>query len=199
MKPIETNYGGYRFRSRLEARWAVFFDAMGIEWEYEPQGYLLENGSTYLPDFYLPYFNVYAEVKGGEWLSDGDASRLKQFALERDWVAKHTRKSREIAVLVLGNIPRRSRQVFLTAAADNWLECYFGTEGGNLTLFTEGAIWPLDDIARYCEEWEPGMGRYRINRGVGTSHWRKAPLGIDRAYSKARKARFEHGETPVFA
>jgi hypothetical protein len=25
-KAIETHYKGYRFRSRLEARWAVFFD-----------------------------------------------------------------------------------------------------------------------------------------------------------------------------
>src|SRR5262245_46962536 len=39
LEPIETRYKGYRFRSRLEARWAVFFDAQGIKWEYEPQGY----------------------------------------------------------------------------------------------------------------------------------------------------------------
>jgi len=26
IKAIETQYRGYRFRSRLEARWAVFFD-----------------------------------------------------------------------------------------------------------------------------------------------------------------------------
>ena len=32
MKAIETEYNGYRFRSRLEARWAVFFDALGIEY-----------------------------------------------------------------------------------------------------------------------------------------------------------------------
>ena len=37
IKPIETVYNGYRFRSRLEARWAVFFDAAGIEYEYEPE------------------------------------------------------------------------------------------------------------------------------------------------------------------
>ncbi len=41
MKPIETEYKGYRFRSRLEARWAVFFDACGVDWEYEPEGYRL--------------------------------------------------------------------------------------------------------------------------------------------------------------
>lgn len=36
--PIETIYKGYRFRSRLEARWAVFMDACGADWEYEPEG-----------------------------------------------------------------------------------------------------------------------------------------------------------------
>ena len=39
IKPIETVYKGDRFRSRLEARWAVFFDAARIKWEYEPEGY----------------------------------------------------------------------------------------------------------------------------------------------------------------
>ena len=63
MKPIETIYNGYRFRSRLEARWAVFFDAMGIKYEYEPEGFVLSNGIKYLPDFFLPTLNVYLEVK----------------------------------------------------------------------------------------------------------------------------------------
>jgi hypothetical protein len=38
-KPIETLYRGYRFRSRLEARWAIFFDRARIPWRYEPEGY----------------------------------------------------------------------------------------------------------------------------------------------------------------
>ena len=54
LSPIETRYKGYRFRSRLEARWAVFFDSIGVEWEYEKQGYNV-NGTKYLPDFWLPY------------------------------------------------------------------------------------------------------------------------------------------------
>lgn len=52
IRPIETRYAGFRFRSRLEARWAVFFDTLGIKWEYEPQGYMLD-GKPYLPDFKL--------------------------------------------------------------------------------------------------------------------------------------------------
>ncbi len=55
MRPqaIETEYAGCRFRSRIEARWAVFFDHLGIEWQYEAQGYELPSG-RYLPDFWLP-------------------------------------------------------------------------------------------------------------------------------------------------
>lgn len=51
MKAIQTRYKGYHFRSRLEARWAVFFDALGLEWEYEPEGFELSGGIRYLPDF----------------------------------------------------------------------------------------------------------------------------------------------------
>lgn len=63
-KPIETHYNGYRFRSRLEARWAIFFDTLGIKYEYEPEGYQLSDGTLYLPDFYLPESKQFFEVKG---------------------------------------------------------------------------------------------------------------------------------------
>jgi hypothetical protein len=63
IKAIETRYKGYRFRSRLEARWAVFFDALGIEYTYEKEGFDLD-GMWYLPDFWLPTQNCWIEVKG---------------------------------------------------------------------------------------------------------------------------------------
>ena len=79
IKPIETRYRGYRFRSRLEARWAVFFDALGIEWEYEKEGYVLPDGSTYLPDFYMPSYSKigdhFIEVKGVP--NEGDINRVE--------------------------------------------------------------------------------------------------------------------------
>ena len=50
IRAIETRYKGYRFRSRLEARWAVFFDALNLRWEYEPEGFTTSAG-PYLPDF----------------------------------------------------------------------------------------------------------------------------------------------------
>jgi hypothetical protein len=59
---IETVYSGYRFRSRLEARWAVAFDSIGHSWWYEHEGFELPSG-RYLPDFYLPGLQAWAEVK----------------------------------------------------------------------------------------------------------------------------------------
>lgn len=62
-KAIETLYNGYRFRSRLEARWAVFFDALKIRYEYEKEGFDLGGGLRYLPDFWLPELQCWIEIK----------------------------------------------------------------------------------------------------------------------------------------
>jgi hypothetical protein len=70
---IQTEYKGYLFRSRLEARWAVFLDKIGMEWKYETEGYEVD-GHRYLPDFWLPEIGAWAEAKGDpqglrkEWL-----------------------------------------------------------------------------------------------------------------------------------
>ena len=63
LKAVETEYNGYKFRSRLEARWAYFFDLLGIEYEYEPEGIEIDEKTKYLPDFYLPHFHCFFEVK----------------------------------------------------------------------------------------------------------------------------------------
>jgi hypothetical protein len=47
-KSIPTRYSNTNFRSRLEARWAAFFDIAGWRWEYEPFDL---NG--WIPDFVL--------------------------------------------------------------------------------------------------------------------------------------------------
>lgn len=79
MKAIETTYNGYKFRSRLEARWAVFFDAMGIEYQYEPEGFEKRGCGDrlfrWLPDFFLPELNVWVEVKGGD-ITPEDAEKM---------------------------------------------------------------------------------------------------------------------------
>lgn len=52
---IPTTYAGVNFRSRLEARWAAFFDLVGWKWTYEPV-----DGDGYIPDFLIhgarPFF-----------------------------------------------------------------------------------------------------------------------------------------------
>jgi hypothetical protein len=63
ISPIETHYNGYRFRSRLEARWAIFFDKAGISYEYELEGFELRDYGYYLPDFWLPKFKCWVEIK----------------------------------------------------------------------------------------------------------------------------------------
>lgn len=65
VKAIETEYNGYLFRSRTEARWAVFFDYVGEPYEYEKECFQLPSGK-YLPDFFLPKKNLWVEIKGKE-------------------------------------------------------------------------------------------------------------------------------------
>lgn len=59
IKAIPTNYNGIQFRSRLEAKWAVFFDLCGWQWQYEPF-----DMPGWIPDFILRgHYNVLIEVK----------------------------------------------------------------------------------------------------------------------------------------
>jgi hypothetical protein len=59
----ETKFHGITYKSRLEAKWAVFFESLGISYEYEAEGFVW--GKTkYLPDFYLPDQDYIIEVKG---------------------------------------------------------------------------------------------------------------------------------------
>lgn len=82
--PIQTRYKGYHFRSRTEARWAVFFDALELPWEYEPEGFALTNG-WYLPDFRVyypdgPVDGVWFECKGDlRSVSESEWCRLIEF------------------------------------------------------------------------------------------------------------------------
>lgn len=86
MNVIETKYCGHLFRSRLEARWAVFFNALGIEWEYEKEGYHLNECGNYLPDFYLNSLDCFVEIKPlNLWdvraeLNSGIRSLMREFA-----------------------------------------------------------------------------------------------------------------------
>ena len=90
IKAKETESNGSLFRSRLEARWAVFFDALGVEYEYEPEGFELTSGQGYLPDFRVTLWGVrgvrdngphtlYIEIKPTPKMTQYDADRIYEF------------------------------------------------------------------------------------------------------------------------
>lgn len=60
IKAIPCIYDGVRFRSRLEAKWAMLFDRLAWPWIYEPVAY-----AGWIPDFVLtfPHAPLLVEVK----------------------------------------------------------------------------------------------------------------------------------------
>jgi hypothetical protein len=60
IRAIPTTYGGIEFRSRLEAKWACFFDLICWPWEYEPIDL-----DGYIPDFVIKADShpIFVEIK----------------------------------------------------------------------------------------------------------------------------------------
>lgn len=219
--PLETRYAGCRFRSRLEARWAVFFDHLGIKWEYEPQGYTIgPDKRPYLPDFRLPYLGALVEVKG-------DAERL-DIALLAELTRAH---SREPFTLVLGPVPtitagKVPTHALLAPIFDIREYSGSGTAADASTVNRAfSALEKLDqDEQDAVKELISHQGRVRIacHQAVfvgGRGGWALMPFGMPNtictaeqminpgtvwpiiphprlktAYEAARSARFEHGE-----
>lgn len=77
-KAIETRYHNVLFRSRLEARWAVYFDSLKVSWQYEREGFETPDG-RYLPDFWLPQVSMWAEAKP-EWPDQHAINKMQQVA-----------------------------------------------------------------------------------------------------------------------
>jgi hypothetical protein len=69
LKAKPTMYAGIEFRSRLEARWACFFDQLDWQWTYEPF-----DGNHYIPDFLIHDFPVIVEVKPASELAEYQAA-----------------------------------------------------------------------------------------------------------------------------
>lgn len=84
--PRPTTYCGIRMRSRLEAKFAARYDALGLKWEYEPQAFASEHGE-YLPDFRITSASGarwYVEVKGPPIADPG----LLQTRMEIVWASE---------------------------------------------------------------------------------------------------------------
>lgn len=82
VKAIDTVYQGHRYRSRLEARWAVFMDSLGIPYEYEPEGFELSEVGRYLPDFWLPTWQAWVEIKPAFPHEGNDLDKVRLLSIE---------------------------------------------------------------------------------------------------------------------
>ena len=191
MKPIETFYNGYRFRSRLEARWAVFFDALGVEYDYEPEGFDLGNGLYYLPDFKIKCwgtrgeindkpFDLWIEVKGE--MTQEDADKIYEFAGQIVYYDQWSMYKIENPVLVVGNIPHPYTY---------FDSMYNYKEMNGIRIYP----WNYETIDGDYYAAYPAVkdGRFYLD---GADYMTMNPYVIRDAFVKARQARFEHGETP---
>ena len=213
IKAIETVYNGYRFRSRLEARWAVFFDAMHIKYEYEPEGFVGWNDVKYLPDFYIPEEKVYIEVKGHD------------DQLERDWekiACAIDFQSTPVSegLILLGEIPNPDKVGWGSVPIFSYLYWNEGVTSSYAAFSTNDdkrldkfrrsqIVFGLDAIMksvfpgiRYGDEFSSAYGQMPGNLTT-KERWVDADSLIARDYSRlksalkaARSARFEHGEHP---
>jgi hypothetical protein len=207
IKAIETTYKGYRFRSRLEARWAVFFDAMRIPWKYEDQGYKREieyNGETktyhYLPDFFLPDpwgdGGMFVEVKGDKYALQKNWWDNAQM---HDWggilpnFADSVGKRR--GLLLLSDIPEASTHkiYFHPVLQHNQgiFKSYAFFTGAGLSVVENSPLAELLNIAP-----EYGLDASEDDWVIDT---KQVPTDryydhVVKAYAAARSARFEHGE-----
>jgi hypothetical protein len=200
IRPIETNYRGCRFRSRLEARWAVFFDTYGVPWEYERQGYELPSG-RYLPDFWIPLRHsrfpspAPCNPDAGYWVEIKPVPptpKEQALFLELALATGHN------GFLFAGNVGVGQFQVFKacctrSAAAAEW----YARHPETVAILTTGDGPP------------DGMAVAFADRGTGTTPWEvflrlceldapcpAEPPRVDLALVAARSARFEYGETP---
>ncbi len=188
-RAIETHYRGFRFRSRLEARWAVFMDALEVRWCYETEGYVLDRGDCYLPDFYLPTLNCYLEIKGDKPTA-AQCDKTSRFACE---IGKRV-------YLFYGEmadqIPANPYDSHI--AADSAI-CFF-TDGSQDT----GYLWCECDQCRSVGiEYGGRSDRLPCKKTTctpsvhGDRGYNFSSTRLLNAYHAAQAARFEHGENPA--
>ena len=120
-KAIETRHAGYLFRSRLEARFSVFFTRAGVDCRYEPEGYELPGGMRYLPDYYLPGLDCWIEVKPNTRRVEAGGLKLEAFAGGID-------PGQRFYVLVdepspTGEVYRPAATGKLKKSSQRWTEC----------------------------------------------------------------------------
>ena len=195
IKAIDTRYRGHLFRSRLEARWAVFFDHLGIAWQYEPEGYELNDGTWYLPDFYLPDFErgcwVEVKAKHGDWRK---AAAFSYESGQNVWLADGSPCDHAYDVLhgphpETPNPHRNFMDPSQDPDGDLELHIYFDMSWSGVPLASEA-----DGENRMYA----GAEVEAMAHGWSIEQWinEMAPH-VARARDAARSARFEHGDAPA--
>lgn len=192
LKPIQTFYKGYKFRSRLEARWAVFFDHCGVAWEYEPEGYDLGNGLYYLPDFLLHGVtgrvvgDLWVEVKGN--MTEESARKILTFSGVEDQNTSETQTFYTVKrpILVVGGIPdgENMRQINRAVARAGYTDRGWH-EANAFNFFTVDG----DYFAAH-----PGInkeGGFELFGDDSSYLCDQDDAATERAYRAARCARFE--------
>lgn len=166
IRAIETLFRGYRFRSRLEARYAVFFDMLGLQWDYELEGFDIR-GTWYLPDFYFPDLDTWGEVKPGDFT-------LQEYLLARQLPG---------GCLIFSGIPDvRTYPLAHCHRNDRKYDKLCGPYGcyGALLVNLPRSVW---------------KGRLWMDYGEGFDICGDVSRGaLIQAALAARGARFEHGE-----
>jgi hypothetical protein len=68
----------HRFRSTWEVALACYLDVLGLTWEFEPRRFVLEDGSSYTPDFRAlsPFGPCYLESHRLEHIKPGDEEKV---------------------------------------------------------------------------------------------------------------------------
>jgi len=79
----ETVYCGKVFKSHLAARWAVYFDVIGIKYEYASKEVILSDKKV-TPDFWLPQVGMYAYVNNTKF-TDSEVSLIDDIVMETDY------------------------------------------------------------------------------------------------------------------
>jgi hypothetical protein len=205
---IQTQYNGLLFRSRLEARWAVFFDTCGIKYCYESEGFSLPSGN-YLPDFYIPNQPSFRHNDNGLFVEVKGVATDKSHSV-LDELAMHT----GIDCVMLGELPYGEYEERKTEPESPFLQetLYLPALEKEWTLIMrhdEGRLGPViggDSPYVWCQCPFCGMfgfefdGRSaRIGCGCrdhitirnGDKTYNSASLDLREAYQVARSERFE--------
>lgn len=103
-------YKNVLFRSRTEARWALFFDLIDRDnWIYEPDTFKLSNGELYLPDFKFSD-NIYVEIKPYVNMGDVYDNPIIEKTFFKAW---QFAKDSGVTVILLSGIPGENIPIYI--------------------------------------------------------------------------------------